>query len=429
MTFPIIHKTKSDQLSLSWFDDCLNNFDQLLIMPLPLRSAIQENEPKGMDILAWYSPWCKHIEFTYGIHLLDVGVVRFANSLLTVLKNPSWISRATALLWAAHCLNSHELCHGWIEQMIGYLEQGTDSIGKYAKRYQAGIYVDEEEAICNTAVYGAQHDFLLNVEVCPDGASENMKAAYVELESCGKKYHQTMLAALSTVMKNQPPGYKDFSPIDAHPSKHPLFIAKVHKLLSEKYQCQKDEINKALQLFSDSMHFAPVPVHFCKTPSWVYQPNLNSPWKTISSLEPICKKYDNDYYVSGITSKNGDIDLRGVCEDFEKLTDLNLEGKTINLFIDASQIENLSSIHKPIRNFSGNMILINPSRLNSRLLGLLQLEKLKQVDLVGDFSDALEETLKIINKYLKKDHDKRDHDLLGCKEELINAGYGSFAKL
>jgi hypothetical protein len=269
MTFPTLIEHKNIwQFSDQWFDDCLSRYDQLLDTPLPPHfygAANNENVPtfSSVDLLAWYSPWFTHTRKTYGIHLLDAGIVQFADQLVRAFKedkSPA-LARSSAVLWAAYCLYCHELCHGWVEQFIGYCDPG-----QYQKKFR---FHKNEEAICNTAVYGLQHNLweALDKFYCP--TSGNLQIAVNELKEMISSSKEKMLKALEAVMQNQPDGYKDYVPIDYLPLKHPVFLAKLSMLATDEYACNVDRIDKVLPSIADPGVLVEIPAHYIQSPAWI----------------------------------------------------------------------------------------------------------------------------------------------------------------
>ena len=89
-----------------------------------------------------------------------------------------------------------------------------------------------EEAICNTAAYGALQSFL------------NGKDA----DDIPKYDSKVILSAFETCMRKQPQGYKDFFAITDAPHKSQLFILNVCRLLVDIYAGEDSKQNPSNQL-------------------------------------------------------------------------------------------------------------------------------------------------------------------------------------
>ena len=86
------------------------------------------------------------------------------------------------------------------------------------------------------------------------------------------------------------------------------------------------------------------------------------------------------------------------------------------LFLTNNKLTNLKGIHKHLEYCKG-VILFQQNPINSHILGLLKIKNLQGVV----FTDN--SLTDIINKYLP------EGNLLGCQQELIDAGFEDFAQL
>lgn len=402
MTFPALIQTQNNShFSAQWFDDCLSRYDLLLNTPLPPHhfKNFTDDLPINMDLLAWYSPWYLHTEKTYGIHLLDAGIVQFADQLHRACKdgNTLSLSREAAVLWSAYCLYCHELCHGWVEQFVGYCGD--------TRLYQnKSNFIKDEEALCNTAVYGLQHDLLENMDGFCSETSKTLQAAVNELKETFAKNKQDMLNALKAVMQNQSDGYKDYVPIEYSPLNHPVFLAKLSMLATHEYAC--NETGKVLPSIADPGVLVEVPAHYVQSPTWI---NPSRYFEKSSSQFDVEKP--KAFEIIDINNN----DKAYLCEK--------------DLYIEFSQLVKVKNAiyknekNKNLFNKPEKIYIHNPRKIVSGVLSIFLMRNIKSTFLTNRSDVTLNDVFKIVDKHLNG-----DKDILECQEELISNGFKEFAK-
>jgi hypothetical protein len=469
--FPIALRNVTEPCSqpYDWFSYCLRHYDELRKAPLPNWrdslvskepqpvwdtndpfSEIDREEPKlsseredprsaeSMDVLAWYSPWHGHTNAEYGIHLPAVGIVRLADILEDKLANRQGapkLSCGARVLWAAHILYCHELCHGWIEQWVYDAEILSGKKDIYLSTQERfGSCILMEEALCNTAVYGMQRSVFFGRRGSLGQVPSHMRGACVEIGQLSSCQQRVLLEALAAFMRAQPLGYKDFSEIREFPTNSPPFIANAYLLLTRVYGCEKASAIAVLERFvvfqgvyllnyeDDKLKrvFAPlmyralpeaqitIPTHFhvndacenglCGAPKS----------QSYSTKNPVCFEVDGSFYV---------INAIDVLElDIPK----EIDG---NLYFIGCQFDSFHNIHMKVKKISEDIVLID-SEIGSAILGILAIEELKQVKVCGEQSSEFKKAINIVNTHLKK-----ERDLLDCQDELLDAGLLEYAQM
>ena len=106
----------------------------------------------------------------------------------------------------------------------------------------------------------------------------------------------------------------------------------------------------------------------------------------------------------------------------------SLEGIPRNikhLIIDDNPIKSLKGIHKLIDSIDDELIL--PNSIESNVLGLLKIKKLRKVFLgFSDTTEDIKQVVEIINKYLPN---PTSAQIIDCQNELIEAGFEEYAEL
>jgi hypothetical protein len=427
-----------------WFSHCLNNWDELLNEPLRHNRRVEGDDGGGMDVLAWYSPRSTYNNDLYGIHFLDAGIVQWADGLMRGLRaknvSPGVDLKGACLLWSAQTLYTHELCHAWIEGLLDGVNSGTLY---HQKLTSSGTYIPDEEAMCNTAVYGFQNLFMSNIrDDFPPQASADLNSAYSCLIELCKIYPGIMLTTLSDEMTNQPDGYKWFKNVDTAPAESIDFVFDLLRLLIEEYGCTIDKSAIAVEAFlktNDSISgmaplldsirklqsqppsditafsFADVPIYFHikPVPSLIELKEESTP--EVQGNETKVLSNGGSYFIHSVVAME---------DAYRELTrHVSMDSQVPiarNLYIDASSIEH-ASIEELSANIEfingGDFIFINPNP--SPTGGCHQFCKVKGLKKVvcvipHNVFMNITKAFDIVNKHLKKRGKCSE-----CREELI----------
>jgi hypothetical protein len=394
------------------------------------REKLPEAKSIIFDHLAWYQPLHSYQLGTYGVYLPLAGIVQCADMLSKYIPEEVSLSRRQKLFWAGQLLFLHETCHAYIERLVYAMEQFCESDQRYTKTYNDYSLILMEEALCNTFITGM-----------------HKKA----LENCGQDFDllleqfDALHQALLEFMRSQPIGYKNFIDIHNNPNAQKLFADNCKALLSHVYSidieyqhlgfkiiypfgepCDFEKSQYQNSILNDSIVPWKTPCHFVDN-----QQNLSGNslytlymWDLKEFPKPDFMKFvigNKRYYflntLSSLSELPEEINGSLICNNIGVS---NLAGfpKTIagDLYCRNNQVLGLDNIHKVINEINGNADF-RGTPIQRDVLSLIMVKGLKKVYLDNA---AVQE---ILQKWINPEH------LLDCKEELINAGLGKFAKL